>query len=127
MLTITYRDGSTRIVKVGVDFFFPTEMGGRNGKKTLLSVEEKTKGMVHDFGGEPIKAELLRGNTVFCTLNYFTPGIVSEPATKVMTEFSKFPLDKAGLKAVKKDLRNAFKRQEFQVTIKNIGEITKVN
>jgi len=124
MLTITYQDGSTRRMNVGHDFFLPTEIVGRNGSRTLLTTEDKMKGIVSDFKGSPVEAVLTRGKKVFHKLTYNKPFVKDEFVQETFsTNLSERPLKKAELKSLKKDLKNAHKNDKPQTIFKTFGEV----
>lgn len=61
MITITYKNGSLRLIHPHASFYQPT-VGPVNGKDVNLSIRNKLDMMAHDFGHDPYIISLARAD-----------------------------------------------------------------
>ena len=104
MVTITFMDNSTQVVRVSPDFFKPTPIS----KKNILSVKDKTVELAWSFKRKPAKVSLTKGSEVVFEEQFGVPNTVGH-AIKTRNNISSTEL---------KHLKNMFKNQPLTTFVK---------
>lgn len=104
MVTITFMDNSTQVVRVSADFFKPTPIS----KNNILSVKDKAIDLAWSFKRKPAKVALSKGSDVVFEKEFGVPNTVGH-AIKSHNDINTSEL---------KHLKRMFKNQVFTTMVK---------